>query len=108
VLLAGTGYSFSTKARRWPVRLSASLRKDEVRIDLPPGFKPDEIPDAVNIESRWGKYAAEWSIRDDKVAFEQSLEVLDTLAPASQCNAIRDFFDRVAGAQHAAVVLVKQ
>jgi hypothetical protein len=107
-LVAATGYSFPAKARRWPVRLSASVPRDEVRIDLPAGFNADEIPDAVKLESRWGTYAAMWSIRDGKVAFEQSLEVRDTRAPASDYGEIRDFFERVAGAQHAAVVLVKQ
>ncbi|HET8548145.1 MAG TPA: hypothetical protein VFL57_09085, partial [Bryobacteraceae bacterium] len=107
-LLAGTGYSFPAKTRRWPVRLTASLRRDRVSIDLPEGFTPDEIPDPVELQSRWGKYAASWSVKEGKVAFQQTLEIPNTTAPASDYGAIREFFEKVAGAQHSAVVLLKK
>jgi hypothetical protein len=107
-LVPGFGYSFPAKPRKWPVRLSARLRRDRVSIDLPDEFKPDEIPDPVKLESRWGKYTANWSINDGKAVFEQSLEVHDTISPATEYDAIREFFENVTGAQTSAVVLIRR
>ena len=106
-LLPAAGYGFPAKPRRWPVRLAASARSDTVSIEVPAQFKPDEVPEPVKLESRWGKYTANWSVKDGKVTFQHSFEVQDTLAPASDYEAIREFFERMAGAQHSAVVLVK-
>ena len=75
---------------------------------MPPQFKVDELPDPVQLESPYGSYRAEWKSADDTLSFEQRLEVKDITAPASQYAAIREFFEKVAGGQHEAAVLINQ
>jgi hypothetical protein len=49
---------------------------------------------------------AKWSV--DEIVMEETLEVREVVAPASDYAKVRDFFDRVYGAHSAPVVLVKQ
>ena len=107
-LVPGAGYSFSSKDRKSPVRLSAALSKDSVGIALPLHFKVDEIPDPVKLESPYGSYTAAWSIKENKLLFEQQIEIKDMLAPAADFAKVRAFFDALSGSQHAPVVLLKQ
>jgi hypothetical protein len=101
-------YAFANKERRLPVKLSARQRKDAVTLKLPSGFDVDEVPDAVQLESRYGVYCAGWKATGKKVTFEQSLEVKDILVPASEYTKVREFFDRVSASQAAPVVLVRK
>ena len=75
---------------------------------MPAGFKLDELLQAAKIESPYGTLEASWTVSDGKIVMEETLEVKDTVAPASDYSRVREFFDRVAGAQAAPVVLVRQ
>jgi len=75
---------------------------------LPPGFAIDEIPEGGRVESPYGVYEATWKASNDVLVFEASLETRDVVAPASDYDKVRDFFDRLAGGQYGAVVLVKK
>jgi hypothetical protein len=68
----------------------------------------DELPEAAKIESRYGTLQAEWKIREGEIVMEETLEVRETIAPASEYPQVRAFFDQVAGAQGAPVVLVRR
>jgi hypothetical protein len=68
----------------------------------------DELPEAAKIESRYGTLQAEWKIREGEIVMEETLEVRETIAPASEYPHVRAFFDQVAGAQGAPVVLVRR
>ena len=61
-----------------------------------------------SVESSYGSLDASWTVKDSELVLEQTLEIRDTVAPPSDYAQLRDFFDRVAGAQAAAVVLVRQ
>jgi hypothetical protein len=108
VLTSGGDYNFPSKTRSSPLHLEADVRRDSVRVKLPAGFKIDELPPSAKIDSSYGSFAATWVVRDGEVILDQSLEIRDTTAPASEYGRVRDFFDRAAGAQGAAVVLVRQ
>jgi len=75
---------------------------------MPPGFKIDEIPDPVSLDTPYGIYHATWKSKGEEILFEQSLEVKDILVPAASYAAVRDFFEKLSGGQHSAVVLVKK
>lgn len=107
-IVSGGYYLFPAKERKLPVKLPAGVRKDSVTIKLPAGFKIDEMPEPVQLRSPYGAFQTRWSAKDGEVSFEQSLEVKDTLAPASDYARLREFFDAIAANQQAPVVLVKQ
>ena len=101
-------YAFPAKTRTEPVRLNAEAFRDSVSIAAPPNFKVDELPDAVQLTSDYGSYKATWKADGNKILFEQSLDVKNTIAPAAQYAQIRQFFAHVDEAQNSAVVLVRQ
>ncbi len=108
-LLSNTGeYFFATRQRSNPVRLEADLRRDVIHIKLPEGFKLDEYPRPAEVKSPYGTLTASWKVSGGEILMEQSLQVNDITVPASDFSKVRDFFDKVAGAQGAPVVLVKQ
>lgn len=101
-------YALPNKERKLPVQLSAATYRDNVAIKLPPGFSADEIPDAVDINSSYGHYRARWQVEGGDLRFEQSLEMNDVLAPASEYPQVRQFFEKVFAGQNGAVVLLKK
>ena len=98
----------TSKERVSPVRLQSDLRRDSIRIKLPDGFKLDELPGPAKIDSPYGTLEATWTVHGGELQMHQTLQIRETVAPASEYKQVRDFFDHVAGAQGAAVVLVKQ
>ncbi len=101
-------YIFTTKQRKLPVRLSPLARKEFVAIQFPSGFAVDEMSEPAVLAGPYGAYAASWKNANGVLTFEQSLETKDVVAPASEYGKVKDFFDTVAGAQAATVVLLKK
>lgn len=108
LLSSGGEYYFNTRQRSSPVKLDPGLRRDTIRIKVPEGFKLDELPNPAKLESPYGALAASWKVDNGEILVEQSLEIKATMAPASEYPKVRDFFDKVAGAQGAPVVFVRQ
>jgi transglutaminase-like putative cysteine protease len=107
-LTSGGEYFLGSKQRSSPVKLEADLRHDSIKVKLPAGFTLDELPAPAKVESAYGTLQASWAVREGEIVMEQTLEIRETVAPASEYAQVRDFFDRVAGAQTAPVVLLKQ
>jgi hypothetical protein len=107
-VLPRDGYFLPAVDRKRPIELRAESGHQTVRVRLPAGFRVDELPEPVRLESPYGKYQASWKTGEDGVLLEQSLEVEGVTVPAGQYGAVRDFFDRVHGAGQSPVVLVKK
>jgi hypothetical protein len=108
LLTSGGEYSFTSRQRTAPVKLEAGLRRDSIRIKLPEGFKLDELPEPAKIESPYGTLEAIWKVQDGEIVMVETLEIREIVAPPSDYAKVRDFFELVAGAHNAPVVLVKQ
>ena len=70
--------------------------------------QPVEDVDYLQVESTYGSIQASWAVRNGEIVMEQTLEIRDMVAPASDFAQVRDFFDKVAGVESAPVVLVRQ
>jgi hypothetical protein len=108
LLTSGGEYAFTSKQRTAPVELEMDLRKDSIHITIPPGFKADELPAPQKIESAYGTLETKWTVKDDDISMQETLEIRETVVPAAEYPKVREFFDAVAGAHAAAVVFVKQ
>ena len=108
MLVPGSRYSFAARERKLPVQLFAESRSDRVYLVLPPTLKPDEIPDPVNIESRYGKYTGGYVVNEGGLMFQQKLEVVDSMVPAAEYGSLREFFDQIAGYQQSVLVLTQK
>jgi transglutaminase-like putative cysteine protease len=107
LLSSGSEYRFLNRQRAAPVRLEADVRRESIRIKLPEGFKFDEVPAPAKIESAYGNLETQWSFEGGEIVMKLALEVRDTVAPASDYSKVREFFESVAGAENAAVVLLR-
>jgi len=87
--------------------LDADALRETVRIELPTGFKVDELPPPVRIDSSFGKYAATWSAEGGAILFKRNFEMPAQTVPVAQYAEFKQFLDRVAGAGESPVVLVK-
>jgi hypothetical protein len=101
-------YAFPSRERKLPVELRAADRIDRITIELPRGFKVDEMPDPIELKSPYGVYRETCRQADGTLIFEQSLETDDVSVPAADYAKVRQFFNNVEGYQQAAVVMVKQ
>jgi hypothetical protein len=107
-LISGGAYSFSSKERSTPIKLEADLRRNSITIKLPDGFKIDEVPEAVQIDSPYGKLDAAWTVKDGAILMQETLEIREMQAPASAYAKVREFFDLVTKAHNAPIILLKQ
>ena len=108
MLVPGSRYSFAAKERKLPVRLFAESRSDRVYLTLPSTLQPDEIPDPISVESRYGKYSGGYVVKDGGLMFQQKLEVVDSMVPAPEYGALREFFEQISGYQQSVVVLTQK
>jgi len=108
LLASGGEFALVAKQRSAPIELEGDLRHDSIRIKLPPGFKLDEFPSPAKIESPYGSLQANWKVENGEIVMEETLEVRQMVVPASEYAKARDFFQEVAGAHNASVVLVAE
>ena len=97
----------SEKSRKYPVVLDADALDETARIELPGDFKVDELPDAVRVDSAFGKFEASWKVESGSLVFKRKIEIPAQTVPAAQYSELRKFFDQVGGSAMMPVVLMK-
>jgi hypothetical protein len=108
LLASGGEYFLPAKERSAPVKLESDLRRDGIRIKIPAGYKVDELPAPVKIENAYGSLDASWAVENSEIIMKQTLEIRQTVVQASEYRQVREFFDRLTGAETAPIVFVKQ
>jgi len=108
MLASGGEYSLPSKERTAPVKLESDLRRDSIRIKIPSGYKLDELPAAVRVDSPYGTLNATWAVSNEEIVMEQTLEVRQKTVAASEYAQVRQFFEQLNAAESAPIVLVKQ
>ncbi len=107
-LVFSAGYVLPAIQRTLPLVLDPELRQDKVTVQLPASFKVDEMPDPVKLATPFGQYDAGWTLNGADLVFSQTLEVHAITAPPADYPAARAFFESVAGAEQAPVVLIRR
>ena len=108
LLTSGGEYFFSSDERTGPVQIEAAQRKDSIRIRIPAGFELDELPPPSHLEGPYGKIDTTWAVTNGDIVMEEQLELKTIVAPAAEYPKVREFFEEIAGAHSAAVVLIKK
>jgi hypothetical protein len=108
LLASGGEYFLPSTERKGPILLSSDLRRDSIRVKLPAGFEVDELPAPVELESDYGVLRASWVVENGEIVMQETLEIHEALAPASDYAKVREFFEAVGGAHGAPVVLVRR
>jgi hypothetical protein len=90
-----------------PMVLEAQCYHQQVHVKFPAIFKVDELPDPATLKTPFGKYSSTYELNGNELLFTQELDVDAATIPADQYEQVKSFFERVAGAEQAPVVLVK-
>lgn len=96
------------KSRSHPVMLDSKSFTETAIFKLPVGFVVDEMPDAVNLSTNFGKYSTKYEVKDGKLHFTRSLIMSRTSVPVEKYNEVRDFYSKMLDAEQAPVVLVRK
>lgn len=101
------GVRIQTDARTTPVTLDSECYHKQVHVKLPAGFTVDELPDAANFSAPFGKFTATYKVENGELLFTEQLDVSAATIPAARYGEVKDFFEHVAGAEQAPLVLIK-
>ncbi|MEZ5427458.1 MAG: DUF3857 and transglutaminase domain-containing protein [Pyrinomonadaceae bacterium] len=96
------------KERILPVLVDADSFSEKAVFKLPEGFVVDEMPDAVDLETSFGKYSTSYEVKDGKLFFTRTLIMKRTTVPVEKYEKIRQFYTEIMAAEQAPVVLEKQ
>lgn len=109
VIVGRRGGIFLTELKRdQPVMLDSNSMRETVTFSLPTGFVVDEMPDAVSLETPFGKYTTKYESKDGKLVFSRSLTTTRTTVPVEKYNSVRDFYTKIMAAEQSPVVLLRK
>jgi len=94
--------------RNHPVIIDSEAVKETAVFTLPAGFVVDEMPDAVNLETPFGKYTTSYEVKDGKLFFTRSLTLNRATVPVDKYNSVRDFYAKMREAEQSPVVLLRK
>jgi hypothetical protein len=96
------------KTRSHPVMLESESFTETATFKLPVGFVVDEMPDAVNLSTNFGKYSTKYEVKNGKLLFTRVLIMTRTSVPVDKYNEVRDFYSKMMDAEQAPVVLLRK
>jgi len=107
VLSRGHIPTFSEKSRETPVFLLPFELRDEVVLEVPPGFGVEECPEDIVVESPFGRCACSYSVQGGKITFRRSFSLQRQTVPLKSYPALRKFLSDALTASAAAALLHK-
>jgi hypothetical protein len=94
--------------RKNPVSLNADSFDETTVFTLPLDFVVDEMPDAVSLDTPFGKYKASYAVKDNKLTYTRSLTMNRSTLSVDKYGSIRDFYSKILAAEQSPVVLMKK
>ena len=96
------------KNRQYPVMLESNSFNEKATFNLPAGFDVDEIPNAVSLQTPFGKYATTYEVKGSKLIFTRSLTMSRSTVSPERYKDVRDFFTGMLNAEQSPVVLIRK
>jgi hypothetical protein len=97
----------TTGARRYPAVVEASQTVETFRITVPAGYEVDELPEAAEINSEFGRLKTSWRADGTSVVGERTLQFENCAVPVENYSALKQFVDRARAAWDSALVLAR-
>jgi hypothetical protein len=94
--------------RKNPVSLDSDSFDETTVFTLPLGFVVDEMPDAVSLDTPFGKYKTSYEVKDNKLTYTRSLTMNRSTLSIDKYAAIRDFYSKILAAEQSPVVLLRK
>ena len=96
------------KLRAHPVVLDEDSFNERSVFSLPPDFSVDEMPDAVNLDTPFGKYTSSYEVKEGKLYFLRSMSTKRSTIPADKYEGVRVFFSKIRDAEQSPVILIRK
>lgn len=96
------------KERKNPIQLDSDSFQETAVFTIPQGFTVDETPEAVTLDTPFGKYKATYEFKDGKLFYNRSMILTRSLITADKYSTVRDFFAKILAAEQSPVVLIRQ
>lgn len=90
------GYLDPNKPRRYAYELEApKLDSDVVEINLPDGFKVDELPDPASASYPFGEYRSATVVEGNKLRYKREFRMTATLVPLEKAGQLKSLFSTI-------------
>ncbi len=99
---------FTEEIRLHPILIDAETFTETVTFTLPQGFTVDETPDAVKLETPFGKYSANYEAKDGKLIFTRSFRMNQMVVLPENYKSVKDFYSKMSEVEKSPVVLIKK
>ncbi|HEY0428113.1 MAG TPA: DUF3857 domain-containing protein [Pyrinomonadaceae bacterium] len=96
------------QSRKNPVSLDSDSFDETTVFTLPAGFVVDEMPDAVSLDTPFGKYKSSYEVKENKLVYTRSLTMNRSTLSVDKYNSIRDFYSKILAAEQSPVVLLRK
>ncbi len=95
--------------RKYNVVLKAEYRDmDTVEITIPAGYEAESVPQPVKIETKFGKYTNNATLKGNKIIYYRMMERYSGEFPPAAYADLVSFYDAIYKADRAKLVLVKK
>lgn len=109
VVVARRDALFLTESKRsHPVQLDSNAFSEKIVFKLPAGFAVDETPDAVTLDTPFGKYSTKYEVKEGQLIFTRTLVVNQATVSVDKYEAVRSFYTKIRNAEQSPVVLIKK
>ncbi len=94
--------------RKWELKLRSGPRRHvtEVRVRLPTGWVPEDLPPPLNLDSVDISANSSWELDGETLVFRRRAELLTQRIPPERYAAFRQALMRIAGADRQGIVLI--
>lgn len=101
-------FALENKPRQYPIELSGtSLETDTYEIEIPSGYKVDDLPSPVKIDTSFATYQSKFEVEGAKLRYTSQFVIRTPEVGPAQAAALRNFEETVAADEEANAVLLK-
>jgi hypothetical protein len=100
---------YLTDAKRTtPVQLDGFALRETATFALPADFGVDETPDAVTLDTEFGRYSTKYEVQGGKLLFTRTMSLKRMTVPVERYAAVKAFLSKVRDADQSPVVLARK
>jgi len=99
---------FNEPSRKYAVRLRLKqVREDLVQIEIPAGYKVDELPPEENISTEFGEFQTAYKVNGQTITFSRRFIARSLFVPPERYPEFKQFFEKIYNSDQSNVVLVR-
>lgn len=96
------------KPRKLPVEFgSTTFQSDIYEFVLPPGYRADEIPEAVKMDAGFAEYSSKVELKGNVLRYQRDYTVKEVLVPVAKLDELKKFNRVIAADERNAAVLTR-